>query len=291
MKFSSYFSTLSVLILISGLAGCKKSSISEPPPTIIAKPMKGYIATTTTVNTGDSVKIAWAALRGNKNMTTCTVTENGVNFIGFNGGKVKDLSGDQVAAFTDSIKFKAIATNNYVFRVSSENGAAAFGITVIVPDKIKSYNDLLLGEANGYLSTVDGNVYTDDQFEANKSKIDITFANLKDTLPTLLSSAQRAAEGLTKGINGSITYFKVSELPFATSTAKDINAVSTSGGSQKITVKKEEISVKDGVATVKIAGTYEFVNALGKKGLIKISDILKNGSKPYQMRISIKVQE
>lgn len=277
MKFSSNFSTLSVLILISALAACKKSSISEPPPTIIVKPMAGYITTTTTVNTGDSVKIAWAALRGNKNMTTCAVTENGVNFIGFNAGKVKDLSGDQVAAFTDSIKFKAIATNSYVFRVTSENNAAAFAITVIVPAKIKSYNDLLLGETKDFLSSVDGNLYNDDQFEANKAKVDITFATLKDTIPTLLSSAQRATEGLATGTKGTITYFRVSELIFETATAKDINGVSTSGGSQKITVRKGE--------------TYEFVNASGKKGLIKINNIGKTITDPYVLVISLKVQE
>lgn len=261
-----------VFLLMVIVAGCKKSTVSEPPPVIAAKSQKGFISSSTTVNAGDSVKIAWVALRGAKNMTVCEVTTSGINLPQFNGGKAKDLQGDQTLAYTDSFKLKAVATRTYLVSVSAENGIAAMAITVIVPPNIKSYNSVVLTNTKDFFASLDGTLYGSDEFEANKSKIDITGAIIRGKA-YLISSAQRRAEGLNTGLNGTITYFKVSDLNFITEAQpKNINNVSTNGGAQKIELKDNE--------------TYEFVNSLGQKGLIKIDTIIKG-----DIHMDVKVQE
>ena len=266
-----------VLLVVGIVAGCKKSTITEPPPVIAVKSIAGYISSSTTVNQGDSVKIAWVAIRGAQNMTTCEVTTApGVNLIEFNGGKAKDLQGNEAVAYTDSFKLKAIATRTYTIRVQSANGSAVHAVTIIVPPNIKSYDNVSLTNTNDFFSSSEGIVYGSGEFDANNEKIDITAAVIRDTV-YLLSSARRSLEGLTTGINGTITYFRESKSTFGTAQAKDVNNVNTSGGKQKIKIKNKQ--------------TYEFVNALGQKGLIHVDTIIPWNGSAFSIEMKVKVQE
>ncbi|TAH27071.1 MAG: hypothetical protein EAZ07_02220 [Cytophagales bacterium] len=261
------------------LMSCKKSTINNPSPVLVMQTRAGYVASNSTVNKGDSVRLAWSALRGGNEMLKCEVTINGINFVGFNGGKAKELLGGERNAFIDSIKFKAMNTNTYVIRVSSENLSSSLAIQVVVAKDLKVFNDIKLGEDTKYFwSSEVGKVLSDVEYIASPSNVDVSFATLGDTsAPFLLSSAQRPAEGLNVGVLGIKTFFRISELDFEKATAADVNGVATSGGAQKILIKVGEV--------------YEFVNAFGKKGIIKIKSINASSSLKKVITFDLKVQE
>ncbi len=283
MKILSYITTIGVFAIATLVSSCKKTEEVVPPPAIGAVAKIGYISSSTTIQNGDSVKICWAAVKGGSELATSTVTLNGVAFVGFNGGQAKSMNDNQKIGYTDEIQFKPNATGDYNFRITAADGkSASFTITVVVPRTLKEIKSQTLGtNAATYFSSSTGLVYQESDFMANKNKIDITFAQtgtVAKPILLLMSSAQRSFEGLSTGTGGSSNYFKKSMLSYDSLTAPQINQINTFLSTQKIEITK--------------GGIYEFVNASGNKGLIKVNDIaLDSAGINTTINIAIKVQQ
>ncbi len=282
MKIQSYLIAMAVVAISTLSWSCKKTEKPVPSPSIGAVNKRGYMTTSTTIQLGDSVKIAWAAIKMGKEITSCSVTLNGVNFSGYNGGVPKTLLGDEQFGFTDEVKFQPNATGDYNFRVfDSEGRSASFTIRVVVPWEIREYalKSLSVGGAP-YFSSSNGLVYSEQDFNAHELLIDITLAqrgSRANPEVVLLSSAQRGEDATVNITNGTLTFFKSSSLNYETATAPQINAIDTDLSTQKIAIKKGKV--------------YEYVNALGKKGIIKVNDIVLDSTGVYtNINISVKVQ-
>lgn len=284
MKIHSYLIAMTVVAVSTLSWSCKKSEKPVPSPAIGVVNKPGYMTTSTTIQLGDSVKIAWAAIKMGKEITTCAVTLNGVNFTGYNGGVPRTLLGDEQFGFTDEVKFKPNATGDYNFRVfDGEGRSASFTIRVVVPWEIKEYafKSLSVGGAP-YFSSSNGLIYSESEFDMNELLIDITLAQRgtrANPEVVLLSSAQRSepSENGTANTKGTITLFKNSSLKYDSVTAPQINAIDTELSTQKIIIQKDKI--------------YEYVNAFGKKGIIKVNDVVLDSTGVYtNINISVKVQ-
>lgn len=282
MKIHSYLIAMAVVAISTLSWSCKKSEKPVPSPSIGVVNKPGYMTTSTTIQLGDSVKIAWAAIKMGKEITSCAVTLNGVNFSGYNGGVPRTLLGDEQFGFADEVKFKPNATGDYNFRVfDSEGRSASFTIRVVVPWEIKEYalKSLSIGGAP-YFSSSNGVIFSESEFDANELLIDITLAQRGTrTNPevVLLSSAQRSEDATANTTEGTITLFKNSSLNYNTVTAPQINAIDTELSTQKIIIQKGKI--------------YEYVNAFGKKGIIQVNDIVLDSAGVFtNINISVKVQ-
>lgn len=283
MKSPFYIIAIGVIAITTVLSSCKKTEEVLPPPAIGAVAKSGYLTGNTTIQNGDSVKICWAAVKGGSELATSTVTLNGVEFSGFNGGKAKTMNDNQKNGYTDEIKFKPNATGDYNFRITATDGkSASFTITVVVPRILKEFKSQILGtNTTSYFSSITGLLYQEADFISNKSKIDITFAQTGTSAKTillLLSSAQRSAEGLSTGTSGTSNYFKKSILNYDLLTEPQINEINSSVSTQKIEITN--------------GGIYEFLNAAGNKGLIRVNGIaLDPAGVNTTINISVKVQQ
>ncbi len=291
MKRLSFLFSVAAVAVVSMLSSCgDKKEDPKPAPSITA-----YIGTSgvksATVASGESATITYSVTTG-ENIDKIEVTER-------IGSSTKPVTGfPKTSKFTSSTSdagaIVVTSTGSEVFydlKVTDSKGATSSVTITLNPAgaamTYNSYTAKLLGAqtnaAGAYFASSTGTVYSGTQFNglADKNIVDITFAEIgaTTTVPTLLSSAQRSTETLTTGTGGSMTYFKSSSLNFATVTDAQLAAISAST-SQKVTVATN--------------GTYEFVNAAGKKGLINVtaltagSDATKtNGS----VTISVKVQK
>ena len=283
MKTPFYIIATGVIAITTVLTSCKKTEEVVPPPAIGAVAKVGYVTSNTTIQNGDSVRICWAAVKGGSELATSTVTLNGVEFSGFNGGKAKTMNDNQKNGYTDEIKFKPNATGDYNFRITAADGkSASFTITVVVPRILIEFKSQILGTNTAcYFSSSTGLLYQESDFISNKSKIDITFAQTGTSakpILLLLSSAQRSVEGLSTGTGGTSNYFKKSILNYKYLTEPQINEINSLASTQKMEITN--------------GGTYEFLNAAGNKGLIMIENItLDPAGVTTTITISVKVQQ
>ena len=144
------------------------------------------------------------------------------------------------------------------------------GSTKTFADSANTYTAKLMGAQNNaagsYFASSTGLVYLSADAKANPGIIDITFAEIGSAVtklePKLISPDYRDEEGIpTAFAGGTITYFKTSTLNFATVSGAQLAAI-TPGANKSIIVAKN--------------ATYEFVNAAGKKGLVKVTEYVPN---------------
>jgi len=199
------------------------------------------------------------------------------------------LDGDDKDDFIAVLTIKVPASNavsgfyTYSINITDKNGIVTTkSIKVKVSAAtLSSYTAKLLGAqsaAEGSYLTYDGNVISQTNAAANASSIVLSFGQVGGSFTSKLISpltADRTAEGLTKGVDGgNATYFKASSLSFDSVTASELEAISASSSKS---------------IAVTLDGVYEFVSN-GKKGIVKVTALSENGTDAKgSVTLSVKV--
>jgi len=175
----------------------------------------------------------------------------------------------------------------YTFTIVDQEDKSTTGTFTVTYPATVTYGDIdtwtgkTLGAQNAsegsYLASSTGAVLTQTQATANPSIADISYLVLNTGAESFVSPSERATYGY--GLTGgTITYFDVSSISASTfdlltndSLIKDIP-----------TLTPLKVSIANG-------GVYSFINAAGKKGLIKVTALQTGQS--GKVTISVKVQK
>jgi hypothetical protein len=293
MKKLLNFFSFTALAASVFLSSCSTSTDPKPAPTIDA--YFGGSGTISYTGTGP-VTVSYAATAGEeiKQIDAIATYTDGT------GAHTDNLTGfPKTGSFTSSTTdngaiiytFTATTPITVTFTVTDKKGnKASKAVYINQSAGIATYTAKLLGAqkntAGSYFASVNGTVYLSADALLNADKVDITFAQIgatsSTTKPTLISPDYRDELGLTAFVGGTITYFNTSTLGFDALTAAQLTAITGSAA--------KSVEVVQG-------GIYEFVNAAGKKGLIKVTNYTPgsttgaNAGVDGSITIDVKVQQ
>jgi hypothetical protein len=288
MKKLFFLLSMSAIALSLFLSSCGDDK-DDPKP---APSISAYIGTSSvksiTVDKDEPVTITYTVTTG-ENIEKIEVIERV-------GGSTKPVTG-----FPKTSKFKTSTSDEgvvvvvstgtevfYDFKVTDSKGATQTVTVTLNPASeaktFATYTARLVGaqtnSEGSYFASVTGLVYKAADAATNKSIIDVTFAQIGSptTTPRLISPDFRgdASIGLTAFADGTTTYFKASSLNFDTVNDSQLAAISAS--------TSKSIIIAQG-------STYEFVNAAGKKGLIKVTNYTAGTGTNGSITIDVKVQK
>lgn len=189
---------------------------------------------------------------------------------------------------TKTIEYTVSPTSGKVylyFEVTDNNGKITrrtLIVNVVSEEQVTNWKDITLGAQSNALgsrvSSLTGDVYKVCDLQENMAYVDITYAVDRTTLkPTFLSNPQRAIAGFSTTIpatntecggestaGGTPTYFieAPNTVLFAGIDSKGLDALTVSNTSpQQIVAVQGKI--------------YAFLNSKGKKGLIKVNEVIQ----------------
>lgn len=269
---------------------CKTDDeVSGPNISFFASDDDGdYVTSSADVAPGGSFQVKLNVEKGDKDMDILAVTldkglaipASGISFSDLESsdivGPLVTLKGSDQKDFNTIITItapEATGVLTYSFTVTDKDDVVTtktITINVAVPAEVTEYTAKLLGaqsaSAGSYFASSTGMVYTGGQFEANKSIIDITYAQTGpagSVTDKIISSAARSGEELNAGIGGLAVYYSSSSLTYDDVTVSDIEGLEKST-SQVITIEEGK--------------TYEFVTENGSKGVFYVNSISNPGS-------------
>lgn len=296
MKKFNYF-LVSVLALSTFLfTSCDNGEDEEEPngPGVEFIAESGFEVGSKTVEPGTVVKYKINITKGDKNIDRLEVLEDGNNFsvtkdrLSFDGVKATENPIDVDAGNVEVWITADVAgtTHEYSMVVTDKDGVSTTK-TVTITSKtlspISTYEVVLLGAqkaaAGSYFASSNGQVYASSEFNANKDKIDFSFAEIGATnnlQPKLIAIDFRGDEDLTTNLDGRKCYFKASSMDFDNASKADIDGIMQSD-KQSIVIELDKV--------------YEFVTEDGRKGLIKVTKLENlNSDFKAQVTIDVKVQ-
>jgi hypothetical protein len=268
--------TLMSLVLSFYLFSCKKSKISEPPPVIRLEEKPGYTSKSVLVSAGDSVKIAWAAMRGAQALTEFSATKDGVNMLEYNTGKTRTLGAENNTTFEDSVKFVVNATADYRFKISSGSTSATGFIRIFVPAGISTHKELVFNNQFNTWVYEDKKAIESSAIQSTKFNKDfIVYFDQSQNSVFISSILQAKLDGLLS-VSGTAAFFRESSLNFDALSPALLSGIDTDGSNQKIKIEQGKV--------------YEFINGLGKKALLSIKSINTESDDKFTVDLDLKQQ-
>ncbi len=283
---------------------CKKDDdVSGPSISFFASDDEAdYVTSSATVAPNGSFQVKLNVEKADRDMDMLAVTldkglaipASGISFSELDNsditGPLVMLKGSDQKDFTTVVTItvpEATGTLTYSFTVTDKDDMTTtktVTIDVEVPAEVTEYSAKLLGaqgaSQGSYFSSSTGMVYTGSQFAANKSIIDITYAQTGGSSITIsdkiMSSAARDGEGLTTGLDGLEVYYQMSDISYFEATVEDLQDIDVSAGQ---------------VIDVEVGDVIEFMTENGSKGLIIVNDITNPDDDGFNgvLDISVKV--
>jgi hypothetical protein len=283
---------LFILMLLAGttmfVSSCSKDKNTTPTITFIGG--TGYYSVNATVVAGTIIKVGINAAKGPDG---ANLKEYKIERI-FNNNSltVFDTTNMSTANFTFTnfmVTQQVAGSEKFKFEITDKDGNTneiEFNITTTVPvtfGSINTWTAKLLGAqgaaAGSFLASSTGIIYDQTQTTANAASIDISYGVITPGAESFISPSERGTYGFTAFTGATITYFDVSSI----STTVFDNLVNDSL-IKDITTPSTKV-----VSNVVQNGVYKFVNAAGKKGLIKVTALTSGTS--GSVTINVKVQQ
>jgi hypothetical protein len=263
MRSQNYSVFIMIISLLAG-AGCKdkKEEAVKPMPTIVIDSISGSTDKTSGYySTGDNITLDYTATAG-EGLNRIVITETSSSGQSSNSRTITNF--DTPTMDKGTHRAQITSSGNLTIRLDVFDAKGTSASASFVAKTVLSYSDVVLGaqlgNAGSYYASSENKVYKgESDFEANKGKIDITYAYLNNA-PTIISSDQRNTDQVNSGKGAVKTYFR------ERTGMIDFNAVKAADLASLVASDQQKIVVEEG----KI---YEFVSpTTGAKGLIKITD-------------------
>lgn len=291
-----------VLVFAFGLFVACSPDEDAVGPSISLVGSGGYIATDVTVAPGDDLPFKWTALKGDANLKTFTIFQDG-NIVPL--WNTIEIPNAQNASYTAEATIAApdeVGEYTYSFEVTDKNDLVAnVDVTVTVEetgDPIVSYSDKILGSydnnTNGSsFASIDGTVYTMANAKANSNKIDFVYFYGSSNGATIAAPSDADAATVYDGVTTGLATWSVrnaTKFKATTITATQFDAMTNdleiiAAVSGATATKANQLQLGSVVA-FETASTS--ANA-SKKGLFKVTNVATGAA--GSITISVKVQE
>jgi hypothetical protein len=180
-------------------------------------------------------------------------------------------------------------TEKWTFKITDKDGVTAevsFTLTThtaVTYGQINTWSAKLLGAQNAaagsFFASSSGNIYTQADAAANAATIDVSYGVITPGNESFISPSERATYGFTPYTGATITYFDASSI-----TPAVFDVLVNDSLIKDITTPATKV-----VSNIALNGVYKFVNAAGKKGLIKVTALTAGAA--GSVTISVKVQK
>ncbi|PID94162.1 MAG: hypothetical protein CSA95_04505 [Bacteroidetes bacterium] len=309
MKKIAFF----ILMLVAGstllFTGCKDPKPTEVKPTISFAVGDEYVSSDVTVPAGSEIRIGLNAEANANSGAKLTNLKMVRHFVNLNNNQTIEWD-SSFSVNNYSIDFlittyQEEGTDTFVFTITDEKGEKA-EVTLDVTTEItygplNKWEDKKLGDQNNTIgssfASLDGTVYSLEQAKENSEKIDFVYFYGATNKATLCAPSDEAAAQVYNNPNNGVatwgtrnaTLFKATEV-----TAEQFDAIPDDNDTQVIAfatgADQPKINKLDDEGAPVVLG---FETVSGKKGLIKIQEIVQGNSigTAGHIMITVKVQQ